>query len=95
MARTRIAELPPFADATSAPEARMHWVQVPFSVVETLYDEGTLKVQRHHLRGQHEARVTRPQGRVHARLAFLVADHVTPGRQADAGRIRVVGDWMA
>lgn len=50
MAKTRIAELPPFTDSGATPEARMHWVQVPFSVVEGLYDEGTLKVQRNHLR---------------------------------------------
>ena len=45
-----IPGLPAFSLSDAPVEARMHWVQVSMDVVDALYDEGTLKVQRNHLR---------------------------------------------
>lgn len=50
MAKTSIPGLPSFTGNDASPEDRMHWVRVPFSVVEGLYDEVTLRIQRNHLR---------------------------------------------
>lgn len=45
-----IQGLPAFTSSDAASEDRMHWLRVPFAVVEALYDNVTLKVQRNHIR---------------------------------------------
>lgn len=50
MAKTSITGLPTFTGSDTPPEDRMHWVRVPYALVEGLYDEVTLRIQRNHLR---------------------------------------------
>ncbi len=47
---TTLAALPPFTDSAAPLEDRIHWLKVSTSVVEGLYQQGTLKVQRNHMR---------------------------------------------
>lgn len=45
-----IAALPAHIGGGGALADRMHWVRVPFDVVQALYDEPTFRIQRNHLR---------------------------------------------
>jgi hypothetical protein len=47
---SKLPPLPTFQAAAASDVERMHWIQVPFTAVEALYDRETLKVQRNHVR---------------------------------------------
>jgi len=49
-------KLPRFSSPDAPPEERVHWVFVPFSVIQELYDAPVLRVQRHHLRRAQSAK---------------------------------------
>lgn len=45
-----LQNLPAFTPSSAAPEDRVHWLKVPTDVVEELYAQGPLRVQRNHER---------------------------------------------
>lgn len=78
MAKTLVelhARVPEFVSSDAPVEERMHWVQVPYSDIRSLYEAATLRVQRNHLRRVKKARYLRQPLAVHANFVAV--------RQAD------------